>query len=208
MSASFLGLAAVSLVPTIGDPRMVLPTMAAEHLPYWLGVLVFVGVLGASMSTANGAMLVISVVLARNVYQRWSKTAVDDSLMLLLSRVLAIPTATAGALVAYVRPEPGILLVIAFDIVSACCVAPLLLGVYWRKATPSGANASILVGTIVRLICPLYIAPSLAGLDTLLPPVVSLVTMIGVSLLTQTAIEPKFERMYNPAPKDRLAVED
>jgi Na+/pantothenate symporter len=33
-------------------------------------VLVFVGVLGASMSTANGAMLVISVVLAQNVVQR------------------------------------------------------------------------------------------------------------------------------------------
>ena len=43
-------------------------------------------------------MLVISAVLARNVYQRWSKTAVNDSLMLLLSRVLAIPTAAAGAL--------------------------------------------------------------------------------------------------------------
>lgn len=48
---------------------------------------------------------------------------------------------------------------------------------------------------------------SLAGLDTLLPPVVSLVTMIGVSLLTQTATEPKFDRLYNPAPEDRLAVE-
>ncbi len=208
LCASLLGLAAVSLVPKIDDPRMVLPTLASEHLPYWLGVLVFVGVLGASMSTANGAMLVISVVLARNVYQRWSKTAVNDGLMLLLSRVLAIPTAMAGAWVAYLRPEPGILLVIAFDIVFAGCVAPLVLGVYWRKATASAAKASILVGTILRLICHLYMPPAWAGLDTLLPPVVSLVTMIGVTLLTHTESEPKFDRMYNPTPEDRLAVEE
>ena len=160
------------------------------------------------MSTANGAMLVISVVLARNVYQRWSKTAVNDGLMLLLSRVLAIPTAMAGAWVAYLRPEPGILLVIAFDIVFAGCVAPLGLGVYWRKATASAAKASILVGTILRLICHLYMPPAWAGLDTLLPPVVSLVTMIGVTLLTHTESEPKFDRMYNPTPEDRLAVEE
>ncbi len=207
LCASLLGLAAISLVPTVGDSRMVLPTLASEHLPYWLGVLVFVGVLGASMSTANGAMLVISVVLARNVYQRWSKAAVNDSLMLLLSRILAIPTAIAGAWVAYVRPEPGILLVIAFDIVFAGCVAPLVLGVYWRKATASAAKASILVGTALRVLCHFYLPPTLAGLDTLLPPVVSLVTMVAVTKLSQTSTAENFDRMYNPAPEDRLAVE-
>jgi Na+/proline symporter len=132
---------------------------------------------------------------------------VSDSLMLLLSRVLAIPTAAAGAWVAYVRPEPGILLVIAFDIVFAGCVAPLVLGVYWRKATASAAKASILVGTAVRLVCHLYMPPTMAGLDTLLPPVVSLATMIAVTLLSQPATAEKFDRMYNPAPEDRLAVE-
>lgn len=206
-SASLLGLAAISLVPTIGDPRMVLPKLAAEHLPFWLGVMLFVGVMGASMSTANGAMLVISVVLARNVYQRWAKTEVKDSVMLLLSRVLAIPTAMAGAWIAFVRPEPGTLLVIAFDIVFAGCVAPLLLGVHWRKATAAGAKTAILVGTSVRAVCYFSMPASLAGLDTLLPPVVSLATMVGVSLMTQGASEQKFERLYNPAPEDRLAVE-
>jgi Na+/proline symporter len=49
-------------------------------------VLVFIGVLGASMSTANGAILVISVVLARNVVQRWRSTTLDDGQLLNLSR--------------------------------------------------------------------------------------------------------------------------
>ena len=71
---AIVGLAAVASVKDVADPRMVLPSMAVNVLPYWIGVLVFIGVLGASMSTANGAILVISVVLARNVVQRWRPT--------------------------------------------------------------------------------------------------------------------------------------
>ena len=76
---------------------MVLPFFGINQLPYWMGVMVFVGILGASMSTANGAMLVISVVLSRNVFERWSKKKYEDSFMLTLSRVMALPTAAVAA---------------------------------------------------------------------------------------------------------------
>ena len=181
---AIIGLAGVAAVQNAADPRMVLPTMAIEVLPYWIGVLVFIGVLGASMSTANGAMLVISVVLARNVIQRWRPTITEDSKMLRLSRLMALPTAAAAAIVAYVRPEPGILLIIAFDIVFAGCVVPLFAGVYWPKANSTGAVVSILVGTIARLIAH-YITPAAwAGLDTLVPPVLSAITFYVTCQLT------------------------
>lgn len=171
--ATLLGLAAISTVQGVTDPRMVLPTFGVNHLPYWLGVMVFVGVLGASMSTANGAMLVISVVLARNVFQRWSTRTYADSFMLTLSRGMALPTAAAAALVAWVRPEPGILLVVAFDIVFAGCVAPLFFGVHWKKANSAGAIAAILTGTLARVVAHFVTPAEWAGLDTLIPPVLS-----------------------------------
>ncbi len=188
LCSSLLGLAALNAVGKLDDARMVLPAFASGYLPYWIAVLVFVGVLGASMSTANGAMLVISVVLARNVWQRWSSRRVDDSTMLFLSRALALPTAVAAAWVAYVRPEPGILLVVAFDIVFAGCVIPLFLGVYWPRATQAGALASILTGTIARGVCYFVVPPEWAGLDTLLPPVLSGIAFLAGSLLTEPAI--------------------
>src|SRR5687768_6164709 len=67
---AIIGLAGVASVQGATDPRMVLPAMATDFLPYWLGVMVVGGGLGASMSTANGAIQVSSVVLARNVFQR------------------------------------------------------------------------------------------------------------------------------------------
>ena len=181
---AIIGLAAVASVQGVADPRMVLPTMATSVLPYWIGVLVFVGVLGASMSTANGAILVISVVLARNVIHRWRPTAMTDSQMLRLSRLMALPTAAAAGLVAYVRPEPGILLIIAFDIVLAGCVIPLFAGVYWPKANRAGAVASIVVGTGARLIAHFVTPPEWAGLDTLVPPLLSAVTFYATCQLT------------------------
>ena len=200
MCASLLGLAAISTVGKLDDPRMVLPVFASASLPYWIAVAVFVGVLGASMSTANGAMLVISVVMARNLWQRWSTRPVTDSTMLFLSRALALPTAIAACWIAYVRPEPGILLVVAFDIVFAGCVIPLFLGVYWARATQAGALASILTGTIARGICYFVVPAEWAGLDTLLPPVLSAVAFVAGSLLSAPSTAENNEELLCDTP--------
>ncbi len=189
IACTLLGLAAIAVVKNVADPRMVLPLYSIEQLPYWLCVAVFVGVLGASMSTANGAMLVISVVLARNVVQRWSGRSLSDSYLLFLSRVMALPTAFAAGLVAYAYPEPGVLLVIAFDIVFAGCVVPLFFGVYWKKANSAGAIAAVISGTLARGIAHLTTPAHLAGLDTLIPPVVSLFVFVTVCSLTEAAVD-------------------
>jgi Na+/proline symporter len=184
ISATLLGIASISSVPDAGDPRMVLPALGVGILPYWMGMMVFIGVLGASMSTANGAMLVIAVVMARNIYQRRVKTEITDSKMLMLSRVLAMPTAAAAMALAWLRPEPGILLVVAFDIVFAGCVVPLFAGVYWQKANATGAVASILVGTAARIVAHFVTPPAWAGLDTLVPPVLGGVAFYVACQLT------------------------
>jgi Na+/proline symporter len=184
-----IGLAALASVTGATDPRMVLPIMSNDVLPYWIGVAVFVGVLGASMSTANGAILVISVVLARNVFQRFHASVIEDRLMLRLSRLMAIPVAAAAALLAYVRPEPGVLLIVAFDIVLAGCVIPLFAGVYWPKANTAGAISAIVVGTVSRLAGHVLTPAAWAGLDTLVPPVLSFVTFVFVCQFTWRAEE-------------------
>lgn len=181
---AIIGLAGVAAVQNAADPRMVLPTMAVQHLPYWVGVLIFVGVLGASMSTANGAILVMSLVLAKNVVQRRSPGFTEGAKLLRLARTMAIPVAAIAATLAYVRPEPGILLILAFDIVLAGCVIPLFAGVYWPKANRAGALASIVVGTGARLVAHFVTPAAWSGLDTLLPPVLSAITFVAVCQFT------------------------
>lgn len=185
LCATVLGIAGVALVKNAGDARMVLPLLASEHIPFWMGAMVFLGVLGASMSTANGAMLVISLVLTQNMIVRWRKTPLSDSTTLLVTRAMAIPTAAVAALMAYIRPEPGILLVVAFDIVFAGCVAPLVFGVHWRKSNSQAAVSAILAGTSARIAAHFLTPAEWAGLDTLIPPMISLATFWVVCSLTQ-----------------------
>jgi Na+/proline symporter len=99
----------------------------------------------------------------------------------------------AAVTLAYFKPEPGIMLVLAFDVVFAGCLVPLTLGLYWKKANAYGALSAVAVGSLLRLILFFTIPEHLAGLDTLIPPVVSLMVMVPVSLLTQKQDPPKHE---------------
>ncbi|MBW2342143.1 MAG: hypothetical protein JRF50_17680 [Deltaproteobacteria bacterium] len=108
---------------------------------------------------------------------------ISDRKLLVAARAMAIPVVAVAIFIAVVKPEPGILLVLAFDVVFAGCLVPLTLGIYWKKANTPGALTAVFVGSILRLILFYQIPEHLAGLDTLIPPVVSLIVMVPVSLL-------------------------
>ncbi len=232
LGASILGLMAIKLFPNVADPRSVLPMMATITLPFILGLFVMAGVIGAGMSTANGGALGVSAVFGRNILQRnillplhrrkarklklpVEELTLDwhamDRKLLWYARFMLIPVMGAAVYLAYVKPEPGMMLVLAFDVVFAGLLVPLTLGIFWKKANTYGALAAIIVGSVLRLILffsvgnpafgIFYIPEYLAGLDTLIPPVVSLIVIVPVSLLTQKQDPPKHE-VINEIPSD------
>ncbi|MEE8318191.1 MAG: hypothetical protein V3R36_00990 [Dehalococcoidales bacterium] len=222
LGASFLGLMAITLFPDVADPRTILPLMATITLPFLLGLFVMGGVLGAGMSTANGGLLGVSAVFGRNLLQRnllpalhrrkanrlkvpIEELTIDwhimDKRLLGYARFMTIPVMVAAVYLAIIKPEPGIMLVLAFDVVFAGCLVPLTLGLFWKKANSYGALAAVVVGSVLRLILFFTIPEHLAGLDTLIPPVVSLMVMVPVSLMTQKQDPPKHE-VINEIPSD------
>lgn len=219
VAASFIGLMALKLVPNVVDTRMVMSTMATEHLPFLLGLLVMGGIVGAGLSTADGGLLGVSSVFGRNILQRnilqiWKKDYSDsdrmalDRRLLLVTRLAAIPIMVGAVYTAIVKPEPGLLLVLAFDVVFAGCLVPLTLGLFWKKANTPGALWSFLVGSTLRLYLFYNIPEHLAGIDTMIPPVVSLIVMVVVSLMTQKSHPPKHEVIdYVPTEDQVLSTE-
>jgi Na+/proline symporter len=186
---SFMGLMGLTFFPEIADPRMILPTIAQAHVPFIFGLLV----LGRNLLQRN-----ILIPMARRkaaegnaVDKTDAAKIISDRKLLIISRIMAIPVVAFAIFLAIVKPEPGILLVLAFDVVFAGCVVPLTLGIYWSKANTPGALASIIVGSVLRMYLFYTIPEELAGLDTLIPPVVSLLVMVPVSLMTQKSHPPK-----------------
>jgi Na+/proline symporter len=188
---SMLGIVALFLIPDITDPFLALPTIALDHVPYPIGVALLMGVLGASMSTANGGLLAISSVISRNLIQRdvlrgiMKKPGMEDKKLLMTTRIATIPMMVAAFILASQLPQPGIYLVVAFDIVFAGALAPLTLGLFWRKANMPAAMASLIGGTVLRLVLFYTIPVEYAGVDSMIPPVVSFALFVGVALATQ-----------------------
>ncbi|TRZ93296.1 MAG: sodium:solute symporter [Dehalococcoidia bacterium] len=208
LAASVLGLMAFKLLPAgVEDYRMVLPILATGYMPFVVGLFIMIGVVAAGLSTADGGMLGVSSVWGRNIIQRniikvWKKEytpeerASLDKRLLIITRLMGIPVMACAVTLAWYMPEPGIMLVLAFDVVFAGCLVPLVLGLYWKKANSYGALTAMIVGTVLRVVLFFTIPEHLAGADTLIPPVVCLVVMVIVCLYTQKQDPPKHEVIY------------
>lgn len=222
LSCTLIGIFAVSLMPAMADPRMALPNVAMNMVPFVLGLLLISGVIGAGSSTANGGILGVSIVLGRNILQKnvlgrrsahrregergtasgvAKNIFVSDKQLLFVSRSMAVPVVLLAVLLAYLRPEPGILLALAFDVVFAGCFVPLAGGIYWKKSNAAGAIAAIIGGSALRAVLYITIPEYLKGLDTLIPPVFSLLVFVVICLLTQER-SPSKHHVIQESPDD------
>jgi len=227
LSCSMIGIMSVSLMPDMADPRMVLPNLALKIVPFVFGLLLISGVIGAGASTASGGLLGVSIVLGRNILQKnilrrraertigeangaqspsANNVFMSDKRLLLVSRIMALPVVLLAVVLAWLRPEPGILLTLAFDVVFAGCFVPLAGGLFWKKSNTAGALAAILAGSFLRAVLYVTIPEHLKGLDTLIPPVFSLLVFVIVCLLTQKRFPSKHHVIHEiPSDADVIA---
>jgi SSS family solute:Na+ symporter len=212
---SMMGIVALYFLPSIADPFTAYPELAINHVPFPIGAALLMGVLGASMSTANGGLLAISSVMSRNIIQRdilrrmLKRPGLDDRKLLLTTRIFTIPMMVAAFVLGYLIPQPGVYLILAFDIVFAGAWAPLTLGLFWRKANTPAALASLIVGSALRLLMFFITPVEYAGIETMIPPVIAFVLFIGVALTTQKKYPGRHGIVnYVPPEEDVIRGED
>lgn len=173
-------------------------------VPPILGLLVIVAILSASLSTADGAILGTSSVIAHNILGiRHDDCNGAGNRLLRLTRTMAFVITSMGVIFALKVPETGVLLLLAFDLGFAGLLVPLAGGLYWIKATWQGAIACIIFGSLTRLVLfmlmpttfgientLLYIpnevfTQEFDGFPTLISPLVGLAAFIIISHLTK-----------------------
>jgi SSS family solute:Na+ symporter len=211
-------LVALSTADIFGDDAVdgpVLFHLLENYAPVWLAILVLSGIVAASCSTANGAILGTSAVAVRNVagFHRQLSTDGHDPLLRTV-RASMIPVVAIAVFFAIRVPETGILLTLAFDLMLACLAVPFILGHYWSRSTREAAIAAITVGFVVRLTL-FVLTPTIfgaentlwyvendvvgAGFDgypTFIGAISSLVAFVAVALVTRRS-EPVD---FTPAP--------
>lgn len=174
-----MGIMGKILLPGLADPKMVLPEISKMVFPPIVYGLFIASLIGATMSSADSYLLVASSALGRNVY-RYFKPDVSDEKMLRMNRIMVFVCGIISILIALYMKELYELMVYTYELLLGGLFAPLLLGIYWRKANARGATAGIIVGGIVT-----YSLFKFTEAYALIGMLASAVTVILVSLYTQ-----------------------
>ena len=133
----------------MGSKAVVLATPEIAGLPYVISGLVAAGGMAAAMSTADGLVLAIANALSHDLYYKIIDPKAETRKRLIVARVLLLIIGLAGATIAAMELE-GILgtVIWAFDFAMSGLFFPLVLGVWWKRATAPGAVAGMLLGLI------------------------------------------------------------
>lgn len=143
-----LQLAELSMNPDV----IVLATPEIAGMPYVVSGLVAAGALAAALSTADGLLLTITSTLSHDIYYRIVRPDASTQLRLVISKSLLLVVAVLAATVAAEKPGTILSMVAwAFSIAGSAFFPALVLGVFWRRATPTGALAGMAVGTFLAI---------------------------------------------------------
>ncbi len=194
---TLIAIASGVLLPSLDRPDLALPTLVAELLPPAFGGIIVAAVLGATMSTIDSVLLLAGSLVVENLWlptrdrRRAGPIGEDEAL-----RVARIATLALGlvALVTAINPPAAIywIVTMAFSLMASAFTFPLLLGLWWPRATREGALAGMLGGaaTAVAWYVASYVVHGtledfVGGLwPALLGPAVSLSLMVAVSRAT------------------------
>lgn len=143
-----LQLAELSLNPDV----IVLATPEIAGMPYVISGLVAAGALAAALSTADGLLLTITSSLSHDVYYRIFRPDASSQFRLVISKSFLLIVAVLAATVAAQKPGTILSMVAwAFSIAGSALFPALVLGIFWRRATRTGAIAGMLVGTTLTI---------------------------------------------------------
>jgi solute:Na+ symporter, SSS family len=167
------------------DHQRVLPLLVLQHTPLLAQVVFFGAVLAAIMSCSSATLLAPSVAFSENILRGMFPRMTDRSFLWMM-RVTIVCFAIIVLSFA-LNSESTIFGMVenAYKVTLAGAFVPLIMGIYWKRATTQGALAAIFGGVLSWLLVEF-----LFGEASLVPPqliglAVSCVGMFAGSLLPQ-----------------------
>lgn len=180
-----------------GDPQRILPEFILNDVPMPIQIVFFGALLSAIMSTASGTLLAPSAILAENIFKDAFRLNDKQLLWTLRGSVFAFGLVVLGY--AYLSTSAGLSIFEMVEnayLVTLCgAFVPLAFGVYWKRATNTGALVSIALGVTTWAVlealnlqmlandAPMLVPPQLAGLF------MAIFGMIAGSLISTSGAE-------------------
>jgi len=153
----FISLCTKQLYPNqTGDSQMALPRMVLAHTGLPIQILFFGSLLSAIMSTTSSAILAPAAIFSENIVRPLASRNFTDRQMLTLTRISVLLFATLATTMACLRSNIYHLVGESSILSLVSLFAPLVLGMYWKKASSAGALLSMVLGIAVWIVFEFY----------------------------------------------------
>jgi sodium/pantothenate symporter len=177
-----------AIVPDIATPDQIMPTLMITVLPPVVAGIFLAGPMAAIMSTIDSQLIQASATLLKDLYLNYinPKAAEGPEADSRLPKLSLWVTGIFSALVFVAATNPPDMIIwlnlLAFGGMQAVFLWPLVLGLYWKKASATGAFASMVTGLGCYIGLSL-VKPDLGGMHAIVPTLaLSLVTFVLGSL--------------------------
>ena len=149
LTATLVAIAGGVLLPNIERPDLTVPTMVSMLLPPLVGGIIIAAVLGAMMSTIDSILLLAGSLVVENIYVKFMGRDIDSRKGLKMARFVTLGIGVLALLVA-IKPPAAILWIVtmSFSLMASAFTFPLLLGVWWPRATKEGGVAGMVGGAL------------------------------------------------------------
>ncbi|MFW7523958.1 sodium/pantothenate symporter [Vibrio ostreicida] len=177
-----------ALVPDIASPDQIMPTLMITVLPPVVAGIFLAGPMAAIMSTIDSQLIQASATLLKDLYLNYinPKLAQRSDSDRKLSKLSLWITGIFSTLVFVAATNPPEMIIwlnlLAFGGLQAVFLWPLILGLYWKKASARGALFSMVSG-LTCYISLSVLKPNLFGVHAIVPTlIVGFVTFVLGSL--------------------------
>ena len=143
----------IAVVYAKGEPDQIIPTFINQALPRWFGLIFFLALLAAAMSTMSSQFHTIGTAAGRDLYERLTGKPEREPSLLVMRIAIVVGLLIAVSISYAVRQEYVIarFTAIFFGLCAATFLPAYIGGLFWRRATRAGALASMTIGMGVSL---------------------------------------------------------
>jgi len=151
------------------EVQRILPELILNRMPVWAQVLFFGALLSAILSTASGALLAPTTLFTENALKPFLPRMSDRRFLITLRAVLVVFSVAALLFALNSRSTMYEMVQNAYKVTLVGAFVPLAAGVFWKRATPQGALASVVLGIASWMLMEIFgahaaVPPQLAGL--------------------------------------------
>ena len=175
------------LLAELGNQELIFVELTRKLFPAFIAGILLAAIIAASMSTADSQLLVASSSFTSDIYKPLIRKNASEKELLWVGRIVVVIVSVVAFFIASSKGEGAAaimnLVSNAWALFGAAFGPVILLSLFWKRFTYSGAVAGIIAGSIVDILWLMYLSGP-TGIYEIIPGfIVCAVFAVVVSLL-------------------------